>query len=288
MLRSITLPRLSVLLVLGVLSCGQKSNDPAASASVAPSALGSAAAPALPPATFQVALLNDTLDPLATDPVTPKPLPEGASVFSEAVPLGMKRVEIPKALVKELCAVEGTCVEENGAHFIEQPDVVERHYLRFVKLDGEALDVTAARAKKFLATAAPGDAGTFRLARAYEESETPGKDGDVIGFRTFLLQPEPVLSPKHVASAAVEEARGAIVVMIQLTPEGTASLEAATQKNIARRLAVVVGDEVLMSPAIQGVIKGGKLPLGIGKVEDAATAKPEAEAVLATILRAKG
>ena len=99
---------------------------------------------------------------------------------------------------------------------------------------------------------------------------------------------DPIVGARDVASAAVEEARGAIVVMIHLTPEAATRVEATTAKNVGRRLAVVVGDEVLMSPVIQGAIKGDKLPLGIGKVEEAATAKPEAEAVLATILRAKG
>ena len=54
------------------------------------------------------------------------------------------------------------------------------------------------------------------------------------------------------------------VVMVHLTDEGAEMFERMTERNLARRLAVVVDGEVVSSPRIHEKIPGGKIHLTLG------------------------
>lgn len=71
------------------------------------------------------------------------------------------------------------------------------------------------------------------------------------------------------ADPAFDTSNGSPIIQMNFTPEGAKKFEEITQRNLGKRLAIFLDDQVLMAPTIQSVISGGKAIIsGSFTVED--------------------
>lgn len=85
-------------------------------------------------------------------------------------------------------------------------------------------------------------------------------------LRTYHLLDEPILTGQMVESARIvpDSYTGNSAVLIKLSPEGAARFEAATERNVNRRFAIVLDGRVESAPVVQSKISGGKATLTMG------------------------
>ena len=77
------------------------------------------------------------------------------------------------------------------------------------------------------------------------------------------LDPEIAVGLRHIRSARVtrDEGTATYSVILTLTPEGQTRLKDLSSKNIRRRLAIVLDDEVVGLPTVMRPLDGSELPL---------------------------
>lgn len=82
-------------------------------------------------------------------------------------------------------------------------------------------------------------------------------------FQDVVLAERPFVSTSEIKRAQVDidEVMGHPVVSIELTAEGALRLENATEENIGRPLAIVVGGKVISMPVPNEKISGGKVQI---------------------------
>ena len=98
----------------------------------------------------------------------------------------------------------------------------------------------------------------------YEQNPDTGDDKRV-GVRSFLLG-DVVLTERDIIDAAAKpDPMGGAQVSITFTREGGDRFAEATRNAVKRRIAIVVDDEVLSAPFVQGEITGGSAVITMGK-----------------------
>jgi hypothetical protein len=108
------------------------------------------------------------------------------------------------------------------------------------------------------------------------------------GMRSWVLG-DVVLTERDVVDAATtqdDSEPGMISVSIELTQDGGARFEEATARSVGRRIALLVDDEVMTAPVVQGVISGGSLRVTMGRGDPEAKRREAEE--LARRLRGAG
>lgn len=185
------------------------------------------------PKSFEVVVLDDVPDPFAT---LEEPVPKGISKFQEVVVLGPEQVEL-------------------------------RSYVRLVIQPGEAFDQAMARAKPWFDKRALPAGDRLIFSQITEENEVT-KKREPVGARTFVATSKTVLTRADLAKAAVtvvadEDGKPVPVAMIDLTPDATERFRAFTKENALKRIAVLVGGNVVMSARIQEEITGGKISISV-------------------------
>ncbi len=101
------------------------------------------------------------------------------------------------------------------------------------------------------------------------------------GGASLLVRTNAVFEPTHVNTARVvrDERDTRPSVQIDLDREGGRLLAAFTQTHSGERLAVVLGDRVVMAPKIHGAIPGGRIRIALGAGSDAAKEREAHELV---------
>lgn len=235
-----------------VSGCGNSGPSPAPAASSAPS-------PASLP--WQVVLVDDLPNPF--EPLPPN-APVGIATFPETVVTRM-----------------------NGP----EPEIDTRPYVRLVIQPGETPAQMWKRAEPWFSAIKlpPGD--RLMLEDVVEVDEKT-RAREVVGVRTHVVTDRVALTRNDVATAQLIEEKtppptlgappGTVperpdpMVRILLKPEGATKLAAFTRDNVYRRIAVTLGDRVLMVARIQQEISGGEISFSMSgeqsysqKVEDA-------------------
>ncbi|MFD2555157.1 SecDF P1 head subdomain-containing protein [Sphingobacterium tabacisoli] len=82
-------------------------------------------------------------------------------------------------------------------------------------------------------------------------------------FRDVVLGDYPLIARHEIkeAKADVEKYQSHPVVRIELTKEGASKFEKATEENIGKPIAIVIGGQVMSMPVVQGIISGGKIDI---------------------------
>ncbi len=266
-------------LALFVAACGSKagpSTSPSSSAAAAPSASASASGRS----SFEVLRIADDVDAFPPDTTD---LPKGGSLLTESVPAGRERRVIPKELVDQICdkEIEGQppihCEKVGDQMAVEVPVGVSRSFLRVVALEGESLDDTRARVLAFAKTRKLPEGTRIVLGRFSELDEATKKNVPV-GFRTYVVRGDAILTEKDIDSAKAVDNDGAAAVVVSLTPDAATRFEKLTEDNVMRRLGLVIDGVVLSAPVVQAKISGGHLSISMSSAEKSSPAeKDEAE-----------
>ncbi len=84
--------------------------------------------------------------------------------------------------------------------------------------------------------------------------------------RTYLVDRLPVLTSTHVGAATVEIDRYTLrpEVHVELTRRGGAIFAELTAAGVGRKLAILVGSEVVSAPVVHGAITGGRMSITMG------------------------
>lgn len=91
-------------------------------------------------------------------------------------------------------------------------------------------------------------------------------DAESTYWSSFLLLPEARLTGAHLekASVQIDTAFNLPYVALEFTREGSELLAALTADTIGRRLAIMIGDEVISAPVVMESIRAGRLMLTPG------------------------
>ncbi len=147
----------------------------------------------------------------------------------------------------------------------------------------KSLDLAAL--KTFLAhpppERAPPPDRTFLIERTSRET-----DEDQVVFRTYLVEPDALLSDRDIADAEVTwDARtGRPEVMLTFTAAAAVRLEELTAANVGRRLAIILDNEINSAPVIEGRIAGGRARITLGGFYPPAQLRQEARDLAAVLL----
>ena len=114
---------------------------------------------------------------------------------------------------------------------------------------------------RWVATAAPGVAGVY-VGRSTQDGQSV--------VRTFVIRERPT-ELGIVEAKAVSESVGPSV-QIELDPEGRSTFERFTSRWVKRRVALLLGDEVLVAPIVQSAIGGGHVQISLASGVDQAEA----------------
>jgi hypothetical protein len=89
---------------------------------------------------------------------------------------------------------------------------------------------------------------------------------ELVGWRTYLLRGPAELESRHVRKAHAErdDSTGSWHVMVTLTAEGGELFEQLTKRNVERRIAIVIDDEVVTAPTVGEPIGGGVVRITMG------------------------
>jgi preprotein translocase subunit SecD len=91
----------------------------------------------------------------------------------------------------------------------------------------------------------------FRVA---DTQEVPGAQPVQFEGQTLYLDPEVVISNSDIASVSPYSQSGKFLVSLKFKEEGARRLNEVTQKNLGKRMAVLLDGKVLMAPVIQSAI----------------------------------
>jgi preprotein translocase subunit SecD len=119
-----------------------------------------------------------------------------------------------------------------------------------------------------LSARGPGDTNVppvavrFHLA-ASEPREGYGEAADENG-QLFYVDPEPLLTERDVARAAVLRSDRRNVVLLEFAPHGADVLDETSAAHLGDRLAIFIDDQLVMSPRMQSRITKGKAAISGG------------------------
>jgi hypothetical protein len=101
---------------------------------------------------------------------------------------------------------------------------------------------------------------------AFEAAEHDGRPE----VRAYLLEAAPALTHDHIALAEpfVDPRSGRTDLLIQLDPAGAGAFAALTRDSVGDKIAVRVGDQVVMAPVVQSPVEGGFVQLTSGERGD--------------------
>ena len=74
----------------------------------------------------------------------------------------------------------------------------------------------------------------------------------------FYLHPDVAIGNADIASASVIKWGGGPVVELVLTPKGSEKLAAVTEKNVTKRMGMLVDGRLVSAPIINAPIRGGR------------------------------
>ena len=84
-------------------------------------------------------------------------------------------------------------------------------------------------------------------------------------YKDVVLAEDPVVPKNDIAKvkAGVDDSRlfNLPVVSIELTKQGALKFEQATERNLGKPIAIVLGKKVITMPIVQGKISGGKIQI---------------------------
>ncbi len=222
-------------------------------------------------------------------------LPKGGSLLNESVPVGAQRRAIPKEMAEQICgAHEGQptvhCEKVGEQMTVNMPVGVARNFLRVVPVGNESVDAAFVRAQRFAKDEAKAKSlpdGTRVLFGKLFEIDPDTKKNVAVGFRTYVVTGDTVLTEKDLESAKAEEMSGTAAVTLTLKPDAAARFETFTGENVMRRLALVVDGTVMSAPVVQGKISGGRLSIALSAAEKSSDAERQEAARLAKALGGK-
>jgi len=142
---------------------------------------------------------------------------------------------------------------------------VVRWYARLTRDESETLASARARLEAWTKDLALPEGVRVAVGDSMGTDEETGASTQT-GWRTYLLQGAPVVTELDVvdARALPDPQTGVWSVMVTLGPEDAARFEAFTEKNVKRRLAIVVDGRVMSAPLIQTRIPGGLMRISMG------------------------
>jgi hypothetical protein len=194
-----------------------------------------------PQSRLEVVKVDDTLDPLGAVRADAIPAGSGISLGSERVSLGADQT-------------------------------AERRFARIELRDGEARAATAARLRAWLDGVPLPRGARFGLE---EVEDSVGGVSRVVALRSIVLAGEPVLRSPDVAGAEAVTGEGDAYVAVTLSADAASRLEQLTRDWMHRRMAIVVGGDVVSAPVVRSVISGGRVSITFGH-GDAASRTAEA------------
>lgn len=119
-----------------------------------------------------------------------------------------------------------------------------------------------------------------------EQVNKRGEEASQPMFRTYLVAQDVLLSAEDINNAEVAwnvESRRPEVSLTFLRA-GSARFEAATGANVGRRVAIILDNEVMSAPTIEGRISGGASRITLGGYLDEAELQQEAHDLVAVLL----
>ncbi len=184
------------------------------------------------------------------------PVDDETKIFDDDTNLEMRAGAQPKGL---------SFMIENTPVGLERS--TQRTYARLVKGDNETMESARARLEAWAQTLTVPEGTRVVLQKLFEYNEDKGLL-EAIGWRTYLVKSNPVLTAKDVASAsAISDPNlggSAWIVRLQFGSEGAAKFEAYTRANLKRRLAIMIDGIVESAPVIQAPIPGGVATINMG------------------------
>ncbi len=188
---------------------------------------------------FEVARVDDSLDPFKNLDDASIPSGEGIAIFGEQAPLGLSKPW-------------------------------PTHFARIIYRAGEDAETGGARFRKWLGTITLPRGARFALGEAVEY-EPDSQSFRVVGARSFTLVGEPILRTEDVVAASMVEASSEAPVHLDVTvgPKAAARFEAATRAWTERRLAILIDDRVTSAPIVKEAIGGGHLSVAPGEAPPA-------------------
>jgi|GEM_PF-6245984 len=118
-----------------------------------------------------------------------------------------------------------------------------------------------------------------------EHDDARPEYGEAERWKALLVSRAPPVFDQHLLETAFASYndRNEPIVLVTMTAEGATRFAALTEAHLDKRLAIAVGDKVLMAPTIRGVITGGHVEIPIGR-GSAADTLSEAHALVAQLL----
>jgi hypothetical protein len=189
-----------------------------------------------PPVEMAVVPVDDGEDPLRG--VDEDSLPERVTLYTERVPLGA--------------------------------DTAQRHYARVNTAPGESPDQAWARVLPWLEGVALPAGDRWSWETVTEPVEDPDdeerpRSWQVVGLRTFVIVPRPVVTTSDVmgADVGIGDPDGLPFVTVALKPAAAERFHAFTRTWVGRRLAIVVEGHVATAPTVRSAISGGRVQITI-------------------------
>ncbi len=195
-----------------------------------------AAAGPVKPISFRMAVLDDDSEPFAAWGRNPRLGPEGVLYRLEDAPLGRGRT---------------------------QP----RTYAYVEPTAGETMKQVRDRVHPDLAAQLP--PGRMLVWGEVSEFDLDKNEFVMTGYRTFVVDEQPILTEADVREAAVTEditeTGPQVSVAIDFSRQGAEAFEAATEANVQRRIALIVDGQVMSAPVVQSKISGGSARITMGR-----------------------
>jgi hypothetical protein len=227
------------------IACGAPNEPPRAPAPTRPVAATSAESPppAPPPvkASFEVVMVDDSVDRLVVSPDAE--LPAGVTLFEEHPTWSL---------------LEG------------QPDL---HAALLRPKISESLAQMLVRIEPWLRTFPLSPDARF----GWEELEKPDEaTGEPVfsGWRSYILYGAPVLTGSDIASVKIEpDWQDGYALAVRLTPNATERFRIATRDHRKQRMAITLQGLVLSAPIIESEIRGGQVQVSLGSHRELADAE---------------
>lgn len=140
--------------------------------------------------------------------------------------------------------------------WVSDTAMVTRHFAKVEVSGGESLDDARERLLSFARGVSLPPGRRFGL-----QKNLGTNDGDQLGWRTFVLLGEAVLTDANIATARVEQSPdqpGALILHMRFDEAGARILSEVTARSLRRRLAIVVDGVVQSAPVVMSPIDGGQ------------------------------
>lgn len=256
---------------------GPSSSAPMPSASLAPSG----STPSERRAAFAVRRMADEFPFVSRALLN---LPVGGSFFDEPVALGTRRTEIPANRIDEICGGGLPCERDGKRAFFAQPIQEMRTFIRIVAQENESPSSAIDRLKKYLAGFAAPDKGAEYVFGELVEIDSETKQLHVIGARNYVVMGPSPVTEADIQSVTARTEAGPASVEIVLTEAAAARFEKFTSESVYRRIALMVGGQVVAAPIVTAPIPGGVMSIQMGQGEQATDADREQARVMAARL----